>query len=50
MLFNSFAFFVFLIVVFAVYWLLNSNLKLQNIFLLISSYFSMDGGTGDFWA
>jgi D-alanyl-lipoteichoic acid acyltransferase DltB (MBOAT superfamily) len=39
MLFNSFAFFVFLIVVFAVYWLLNSNLKLQNIFLLISSYF-----------
>ncbi|HEY1870212.1 MAG TPA: MBOAT family protein, partial [Chitinophagaceae bacterium] len=37
MLFNSLSFAFFLPVVFAVYWLANKNLKLQNVLLLISS-------------
>lgn len=39
MLFNSIAFALFLPIVFALYWLLNKNLKTQNILLLASSYF-----------
>lgn len=40
MLFNSFAFAVFLPVVFAVYWLLNKkSLRAQNILLLVASYY-----------
>ncbi|SDD75799.1 D-alanyl-lipoteichoic acid acyltransferase DltB, MBOAT superfamily [Mucilaginibacter pineti] len=40
MLFNSFAFGMFLIVVFVVYWfVLNRNLKQQNLMLLGASYF-----------
>ena len=39
MLFNSIEFFIFLPLVFLIYWfLVNRNLKLQNIFLLIASY------------
>lgn len=39
MLFNSFEFLVFLPIVFFIYWfLVNKNLKLQNIFLLFASY------------
>ena len=39
MLFNSIEYFVFLPIVFIVYWLLNKNLKAQNFFLFIASYF-----------
>lgn len=38
MLFNSFAFFVFLPIVFVIYWALRNNLKAQNLFVLASSY------------
>lgn len=37
MLFNSFPFFIFLIIVIAIYWLL--NFRHQNLFLLTASYF-----------
>nr|WP_299896388.1 MBOAT family O-acyltransferase [uncultured Aquimarina sp.] len=40
MLFNSLDFFIFLPIVFIVYWtLFKKNIKLQNIFILIASYF-----------
>lgn len=39
MLFNSIDFAIFLPVVFILYWLLNKNLRLQNLLLLIASYF-----------
>ncbi|MXO33457.1 MBOAT family protein [Apibacter sp. B3889] len=40
MFFNSFEYAIFLPIIFIIYWLiLNKNLKLQNLFLLISSYF-----------
>jgi alginate O-acetyltransferase complex protein AlgI len=39
MLFNSFSFFVFLIIVFAIYWLLKNRLNAQNLFVLLASYF-----------
>jgi alginate O-acetyltransferase complex protein AlgI len=40
MLFNSLEFFIFFPVVFVLYWFLfNKNLKVQNIFLLVCSYF-----------
>lgn len=40
MLFNSYEFALFLPIVFFVYWfVLNKNLRLQNLFLLIASYF-----------
>ena len=40
MLFNSFAFLVFLPVVFVIYWFVfGRNLKLQNAFVLAASYF-----------
>lgn len=38
MLFNSIEFAIFLPIVFAIYWLLNRNLKLQNIFAVLASY------------
>ena len=38
MLFNSFEFLTFFPIVFTAYWLLNKDLKKQNILLLISSY------------
>lgn len=38
MLFNSIEFFVFLPIVFAIYWLLGKNLKLQNAFVVLASY------------
>ncbi len=37
MLFNSISFAIFLPIVFSVYWLVNKNLRLQNILLFISS-------------
>ncbi len=40
MLFNSIHFAIFLPIVFVLYWLVtNKNLKVQNVFLLLSSYF-----------
>ncbi len=39
MLFNSLDFAIFLPVVFAIYWLLKNQLRWQNLFLLVSSYF-----------
>ncbi|MBS4012735.1 MAG: MBOAT family protein [Bacteroidetes bacterium] len=39
MLFNSFSFFVFLTIVFLFYWLLKNQLKAQNFFVLLASYF-----------
>ena len=40
MLFNSIEFFIFLPVVFSLYWLINGkNIRLQNAFLVIASYF-----------
>lgn len=38
MVFNSIQFALFLPVVFAIYWLLKKNLKLQNLFVVIASY------------
>lgn len=38
MLFNSIEFALFLPVVFAIYWLLRRNLRLQNLFVVIASY------------
>lgn len=38
MLFNSIQFAVFLPIIFAIYWILRSNLKLQNLFVVIASY------------
>lgn len=38
MLFNSIEFIIFLPIVFAIYWMLNRNLKLQNIFAVLASY------------
>ena len=39
MLFNSFGFGIFLVLVFLIYWfVVNKNLKLQNAFILIASY------------
>lgn len=38
MLFNSIEFFVFLPIVFAIYWLLRNQLKLQNLFVVLASY------------
>lgn len=38
MLFNSIQFAIFLPIVFAIYWLLGKNLKLQNIFVVVASY------------
>lgn len=40
MLFNSIQFAVFLPIIFAIYWILRSNLKLQNLFVVIASYVS----------
>jgi D-alanyl-lipoteichoic acid acyltransferase DltB (MBOAT superfamily) len=39
MLFNSLTFFAFLAIVFTFYWLLKQQHKLQNLFILASSYF-----------
>lgn len=39
MLFNSISFAIFLPIVFALYWLLRKSFKLQNILLLIASYY-----------
>lgn len=40
MFFNSFEYAIFLPIIFIIYWfILNKNLKLQNLFLLFSSYF-----------
>jgi len=38
MLFNSIQFLVFLPLAFAVYWLFNRNLRLQNLFVVAASY------------
>lgn len=38
MLFNSFTFIVFLIIIFPTYWLLKKQLKVQNLLILIGSY------------
>jgi alginate O-acetyltransferase complex protein AlgI len=38
MLFNSLVFFIFLGIVFTGYWILRKHLKLQNLFVLVSSY------------
>jgi len=38
MLFNSLPFLIFLPIVFAGYWMLNRNLKLQNLFVVMASY------------
>ncbi len=39
MLFNSFSFLVFFPIVFILYWILNKNVRYQNILLLIASYY-----------
>ena len=39
MLFNSLPYALFLPCVFAIYWLLHRQLKAQNLFLLLASYF-----------
>lgn len=39
MLFNSFEFAIFLPIVFALYWLLNKNLRWQNLLVVVASYF-----------
>lgn len=40
MLFNSVDFAIFLPVVFVIYWFItNKNLKLQNFFIVVASYF-----------
>lgn len=38
MLFNSIQFAIFLPIVFAIYWLLRNQLKLQNLFVVLASY------------
>ena len=38
MLFNSFEYLLFLPIVFAIYWLLRNQLKLQNLFVVLASY------------
>jgi len=38
MLFNSLDFAIFLPIVFALYWCLNKNLRLQNLFIVIASF------------
>lgn len=38
MIFNSIQFAIFLPIVFAIYWLLRKNLKLQNLFVVVASY------------
>ena len=38
MLFNSIDFAIFLPIVFAIYWIANKNLKLQNLIIVIASY------------
>ena len=38
MLFNTIEYAIFLPIVFAIYWLLSKNLKLQNLFVVIASY------------
>lgn len=38
MVFNSIQFAIFLPIVFAIYWMLRKNLKLQNLFVVIASY------------
>ena len=38
MLFNSFQFLLFLPIVFAAYWSLNSHFRLQNLFVILASY------------
>lgn len=38
MLFNTIEYAMFLPIVFAIYWLLSKNLKLQNIFVVLASY------------
>ena len=38
MLFNSIDFAIFLPIVFLLYWLINSNLKLQNFLIVVASY------------
>ena len=38
MVFNSIQFAIFLPIVFAIYWLLRKNLKLQNLFVVLASY------------
>lgn len=48
MLFNSYEFLIFLPIVFLLYWFVFKPLKWQNLFIVIASYHSMDGGTGDF--
>ena len=49
MLFNSIDFAVFLPIVFVIYWFVaGKSLKVQNILLVIASYFFMDGGIGGF--
>ena len=39
MIFNSPIFAIFLLIVFAIYWSLNKTLKLQNLFIVVASYF-----------
>lgn len=39
MLFNQLTFFLFLTLVFSVYWILQNRLRVQNIWILIASYF-----------
>ncbi|MCO5247378.1 MAG: MBOAT family protein [Chitinophagales bacterium] len=39
MLFNSIEFAIFLPIVFAIYWILSRSLRLQNLFIVISSFF-----------
>lgn len=39
MLFNTFGFLYFFVLVYVIYWSLNGNLKLQNLFILVSSYY-----------
>jgi hypothetical protein len=49
MLFNTIDFAIFLPIVFLGYWFLFKNsLKGQNAFLVVTSYFFMGGGIGDF--
>ncbi|HKK89567.1 MAG TPA: MBOAT family O-acyltransferase [Saprospiraceae bacterium] len=39
MIFNSIEFAIFLPIVFGIYWMLQGNIKRQNLFLLVASYF-----------